>query len=721
MEISKLRQYNQGVGKYKVLSSNAGVGSVIPTKSGGFIMPMTTSSWRFISALSEKIRRDPGIEVNDALADEVGAELVEDPRFVSFLRDSESLTGLRCLAAIPHAELDIWNQCRVTDHPVNKRYKDIHPGSNGLQEEMFTIPAVTFPRWFFSRRLSHDLKPVEEWFEIWKRKGCNGGKAEFFAPPRDPQSPSGRRHPEGSGLREGQNQVYNLLEQVQMVLICQNGHISDVPWDKYFCAKLNNENIYAEGFDLFGYDVSSCPCPKGGKHELQWHENRAHSESIGTIKCGKCGRWVSLEGIMNIQPACPGHRPWEGIGSYDRIPCGNKGKPTNMRWVPVISNSVYYAEIFSSLFLPSCYLDPAQSLTDKQARILKLLKDRWFPNHQKSHPGESKTDYVSSMGIQGFIDKAGDSDIDVLEEEMRQVVDAFLGASKPSASGDFREDYRFTEFSVFQNNAKASSLSDKLAFEDIRLPQDLTPYFSKIQQVETLAVSSTQINFSRVQKRQPEIIDGVTKYPSGMKIFKESPQDVLVLPVNQTLGEGLFFSFSEEAVKEWLAAHSMTFQRRYPRDFKPEPIYQSLADTMRSGGTERFYLLHTFSHIMMKELEFSCGYPTASLSERLYFSERMCGVLIYTSDGSVGSMGGLVWQGKPDIIGKIIRSALERALDCSSDPICWENNDQLNYAACFSCAMVSETSCEQMNMGLDRRILVDEDFGFFKDLVYGLR
>lgn len=138
---------------------------------------------------------------------------------------------------------------------------------------------------------------------------------------------------------------------------------------------------------------------------------------------------------------------------------------------------------------------------------------------------------------------------------------------------------------------------------------------------------------------------------------------------------------------------------------------------MKHGGVAKFLALHTFSHVLMKELEFSCGYPTASLSERLYFSERMCGVLIYTTDGAEGSMGGLVWQGQPSLIEDILRKAMQRALNCASDPICWENVDQLNYAACFSCAMVSETSCERRNVGLDRRILVDANFGYFKDLL----
>ena len=119
----------------------------------------------------------------------------------------------------------------------------------------------------------------------------------------------------------------------------------------------------------------------------------------------------------------------------------------------------------------------------------------------------------------------------------------------------------------------------------------------------------------------------------------------------------------------------------------------------------------------MKELEFSCGYPTASLSERLYYSDKMCGVLIYTADGAEGSMGGLVWQGQPRLIKGIIESAMKRAVNCSSDPLCWENEDGMNWASCFSCTMVSETSCEHMNLGLDRCTLVDDEYGFFRSLI----
>lgn len=134
-------------------------------------------------------------------------------------------------------------------------------------------------------------------------------------------------------------------------------------------------------------------------------------------------------------------------------------------------------------------------------------------------------------------------------------------------------------------------------------------------------------------------------------------------------------------------------------------------------GAPAFYVLHTLAHLIIKELEFSCGYSSASLTERIYYSNRMCGFLIYTTDGAEGGMGGLVWQGQPELIERIIKKALIRALNCSSDPVCWEHDETLNYAACFSCCMISETSCEYRNMGLDRRALVDTDFGFLKDLL----
>jgi hypothetical protein len=730
MEIKKEKQYNQGIGKYKVLSSNAGVGSIIATKWGGFIMPLSSSEWASVKNISNYLDNHEDEVLNlSKISSERGVELLEDSRFMSFLRSTEGLTKLRCFIAVPHVSLDQYNQSNVKDLPLNKRYKENTGSEQDLDEKLVTIPAVVFPRWFYSTRPSHELKTYEEWQQLWRSKNCNNGDEKYFAPPRDPDKKTNRKLPDFEIPQARDRFIHALLEQVSMVLICPNGHISDIPWDKFFCASVNlRDKVKEEGFDLFGYDRIKWPCPANMKPDLQWMENRSHAESFGRLqcrnraeRCSNCPGSVSLEGIMNLQPLCPGERPWEGIGSKDSKACMNEAETgrSTMKWALVTSNSVYYAESFSSLYIPETY-KTEDGLPIKFQQLLKLMSETWYGNtYLRRHPDASKEDYITAKGLEGLMDQASDNREyeDITEDEMQLVINEFLHPMVKDDK-DVRENYRFQEFSVFNGNSTSIPESnDKLSFCDIELPDSLRPYLNKIQQVETLGVTSTQINFSRVSMPQPRNINGHIEYPNRMKIFKESPEDVLVMPANQIFGEGLFFSFNDEAVNSWLAFNNNILKSRYSADPNHEKFYDNLYQKMQHGGFAKFYLLHTFSHMILKELEFSCGYPTASLKERLYFSERMCGVLIYTADGAEGSMGGLVWQGQPQLIERIILSALHRALNCSSDPICWENEDQFNYAACFSCAMVSETSCEERNIGLDRRALVDEQFGYFKDIL----
>ena len=67
----------------------------------------------------------------------------------------------------------------------------------------------------------------------------------------------------------------------------------------------------------------------------------------------------------------------------------------------------------------------------------------------------------------------------------------------------------------------------------------------------------------------------------------------------------------------------------------------------RENVDEAFLLVHSFSHALIYQLAFECGYDASSLKERLFVGtnegKQMCGVLIYTASGdSEGSLGGLV-------------------------------------------------------------------------------
>jgi len=77
-------------------------------------------------------------------------------------------------------------------------------------------------------------------------------------------------------------------------------------------------------------------------------------------------------------------------------------------------------------------------------------------------------------------------------------------------------------------------------------------------------------------------------------------------------------------------------------------------------------------------------------------------------------MGGLVRMGKPGTLENVFSSAIRRAQWCSSDPVCMEMGktgqgpDSCNLAACHSCALLPETSCEEFNRFLDRWTVVGE-------------
>ena len=705
MEIFKKIQYNQSVGKYKVLSSNAGVGSIITTKAGFFVMPQSISCWNFIMRANSQTQRNPDQD-SDYISKNAYVDVVNDPRFVNFLKRSQNIPNLKHLIDIPKLSLNTTNYPKVTSHPLYKRQKD-ETGSEFKLDDL-SLPAFHFPRWFYSRKHNH-FKPINEWETLWLSE--TGLSLEYFAPPRDPYTKTHRTYKEKIGGIPRYIDAYDTLVQIPIVLICKNGHISDIPWYQLFCAYVDGKRgdlASPEGFELFDYPCKDCS--KGGKHELQWIENRNNSESWGSLKCSKCGETHSLEGIMNIRPFCKGETPWNGIGTHSASPCkGVDDSKGIMQMALVTSNSIYYADYFKSLYIPPQYL--ADSILDPIViRVLERLEGPLFQRAKEKNPDISKEEYIDSINI---VEKVEDIfDVTITKEQEDLIRSEFLGDAKEA--DDSYEQYRYDEYKIFSEHEKSLPKVSNLEFNDIKLPDLLKPYFKKIQQVDKLAITQTQLGFSRVSMPVPLRVNGKVTRNEGQHIYKEPVENVYCMPANQSFGEGLFFEFDIKAVDEWASKHREFFSKRYNQ--QSGDVGQAIKDEMQQYGAPRFYLLHTFSHIIMKELEFSCGYPTASLQERLYYSDRMCGVLIYTADGSEGSMGGLVWQGQPRLIERIIKNALIRADECSSDPLCWENEEQLNLAACFSCCLVSETSCEKQNLGLDRRALIDPEFGFFKDL-----
>ena len=95
MRILQEHQYNQGIGKYKLLSSTAGVGSIINTKFGTYVLVSDINKWQFINLLNNKIKlllEDSTTDIYKRIrfeAKNLGLSLVDDKRFVKFIQNEK--------------------------------------------------------------------------------------------------------------------------------------------------------------------------------------------------------------------------------------------------------------------------------------------------------------------------------------------------------------------------------------------------------------------------------------------------------------------------------------------------------------------------------------------------------------------------------------------------------------------------------------------------------
>ena len=121
---------------------------------------------------------------------------------------------------------------------------------------------------------------------------------------------------------------------------------------------------------------------------------------------------------------------------------------------------------------------------------------------------------------------------------------------------------------------------------------------------------------------------------------------------------------------------------------------------------------HSLSHRLLTALSVDSGYSSTAIRERTYLVPDSNGVphggvLLYTvqpgGDGTLGGLMALVPQFR-----SVLDSALRELATCSNDPLCAEATASgADGAACYSCLLFSETSCEHRNRGLDRLLLLE--------------
>jgi len=289
--------------------------------------------------------------------------------------------------------------------------------------------------------------------------------------------------------------------------------------------------------------------------------------------------------------------------------------------------------------------------------------------------------------------------------------------------------YRLKEFDFITQNPNFKD-DNNLTYEneDVKVIEKYG--VSKLIKIKRLKLTSVQTGYTR---QEPYDKDTFIEQGDILKIQYTSkqtkPEDkkgkmTEFLPAIESFGEGIFIEMDKEKLSKWFDkywSNNPEFKKRLlilQNNIAKSEFVKDKLRFVSNSFLGKFVLLHTLSHILIKELEFLCGYPTTSISERLYVdNDNMQGILLYTIAGSEGSYGGLISQSSSDKFAKILESALFRAGDCASDPICCNSESQgvggLNLSACYSCCLLPENSCEEFNSYLDRNLLVNPDYGFF--------
>ena len=456
--------------------------------------------------------------------------------------------------------------------------------------------------------------------------------------------------------------------------------------------------------------------PAGADCQLRLLAGRSSAGLTGIKITCTCGQNRSLGGIFDFDEEnggalhrigcdCQGFRPW--LGEWENpLGCGEF-----LQVVQRGASNVYFPQVVSSIYLP-LWAETAAS------GIVRALEDPriWGPLSSGLVDGKISLDRCEMVASIRNLDA---------NELCAAAQRKLQGIPEPSALiAQTEEAFRRSEYDALKAGRGAPQ-SDLLVESGplSRYKPPVSTSFSHLALVHKLRETRALAGFTRILPP-----DGNLTSPRLQRLALDRRIDWL--PAMIVRGEGIFVEMDIARMDAWMRGSPVIAQRVRHLNSRYNQRRVDQGQPVRSISPQ-FVLLHTFAHVVINQLAYECGYGSASLRERLYcdFADPgnpMCGVLIYTASGdSEGSMGGLVRQGGQGLFENIVMRAVQKASWCSSDPVCIESNGQgaenSNLAACHSCCLLPETSCEEGNRLLDRGLLVgnpgEPNIGFFSTLL----
>ncbi|MYL71731.1 DUF1998 domain-containing protein [Halobacillus litoralis] len=455
----------------------------------------------------------------------------------------------------------------------------------------------------------------------------------------------------------------------RLIMACEDGHIDDFPWAEW--AHKGKDNV-CEHPDLY----------------LKTRGSSSALDDIN-IECKSCKKgFNTLSGALkkdaleSVLGKCDGSSPWKRQKSSrcDKVPRGLQRGASN----------VYFSSSISALSIPPWTDDLQELVSSKWKDIVDIIQEEGFSELK------SGLKYI----FRGVSQEELDNIYDIIKQQYKM--------------GQEKEDIRYEEWKAFQEDKK---ITKHFHIEEEAVHQSIQQYISRIVLVHRLREVRALRGFTRIDYPDPNNETSVSYS------YLSRNADIDWLPAVEISGEGLFIQLNEDELKSW--EKMIKEKNRYNKLLKRYENWRTEKDWgSDSRFTERFILLHSLSHALIRELSLSCGYSSNSIREKVYCDTDMYGILLYTgSPDSDGSLGGIIQQGRKEQFHKLLKQSILRSKVCTSDPLCSEAENvvesRLNLSACHACSLVSETSCEWSNILLDRLSLFksnNNDFGFFHSI-----
>ncbi|KAA0549793.1 DUF1998 domain-containing protein [Bacillus sp. BGMRC 2118] len=458
---------------------------------------------------------------------------------------------------------------------------------------------------------------------------------------------------------------------VRFLTACKNGHIDDFPWGFYVHSKDKK------------YDPTKCRL---------YLEDTGSSGSLKDliVKCTTCTTERSIGEAFNknILPKCTSRRPWLGLKNKDEEECTAERKLL-LRG----ASNLYFPIIESSISIPYTSEDPFEDLVSKEIDFdnEEIIND--FEEFKIAVKYNKNLKHYDPQKLWATVQK--------------------LISNSPTD-----EDLLYPEWELLQTGQSPIDAKD-FELEPEQIPGKYSNFLSKLIRVKRLKEVMVLKGFTRIQP-----VPDATMRLSGEQDSDVEEQELKIAPLSdkkldwlpgvESFGEGIFISINENTLKKWEEDNknlSKEIENAHMNQFRERNVPEEIIPPFPGI---RYVLLHTFSHSLMRELCLHSGYSSSALKERIYSNEekKMAGILIYTATvDSEGSLGGLVELGKTHNFESILARSLSAAKYCSGDPLCaekhsFESLQDVNGAACHSCLLMPETSCEKSNRYLDRSTLV---------------